>query len=238
MASLKEIVALRLKQLKVGAVEAATGAGIERTFIRDIVEGKKKSVRADKMEALARALFLDPAALARGELLAVDPDDTDADELPSQRRSKAGQSGDVLNLAIQSGAGGGGALSVEFSDDGELSDPAMGNGFWSFPDVVKAGWRNMPKVYAMPVTGDSMEPTLAQGSTVFVDTSHTHPNPEDIYAIDVGDGLVVKRLKLVPRTDKILVISDNKDRYGKPDELRREDVRVYGRVVAWFQWRG
>ncbi|NTS31303.1 hypothetical protein HQ945_08545 [Phyllobacterium sp. BT25] len=69
---LKTIVVNRLEQLGVGAVEAATAAGIERTFIRDIVDGKKKSVRADKMGALARALKLNPEALMQGELLADD----------------------------------------------------------------------------------------------------------------------------------------------------------------------
>ena len=53
---------------------------------------------------------------------------------------------------------------------------------------------------------------------------------------DYGDGLTIKRLQLVPRTDKIRVMSDNA-RYTDY-ELRREEVRVYGRVVAWFQWRG
>jgi phage repressor protein C with HTH and peptisase S24 domain len=47
---------------------------------------------------------------------------------------------------------------------------------------------------------------------------------------------MVKRLKLVPRSDKIEVISDN-ERYGR-DELLREDVKIWGRVVGWFQWRG
>lgn len=42
MLTLKEIVELRLGELGLGAVEAATAAGIERTYIRDIVEGKKK----------------------------------------------------------------------------------------------------------------------------------------------------------------------------------------------------
>lgn len=69
---LKKIVVERLSQLKIGAVEAATAAGIERTFIRDIVEGKKKSVRADKLALLANALKLDAAALAAGQLLASD----------------------------------------------------------------------------------------------------------------------------------------------------------------------
>lgn len=120
------------------------------------------------------------------------------------------------------------------------SAPYLGNvgvnGFWSFPDVVKAGWRNMPNVYSVPVTGDSMEPTLTSGSYVFIDMTHTVPQPEDIYACDFGDGLSIKRLQLVPRSEKIKVISDN-TRYATY-ELRRDEVRVYGRVVAWFQWRG
>lgn len=143
--------------------------------------------------------------------------------------------GDIPNLNIHAGMGPGGLLSVTTNQDGEVySDQS--DGFWSFPDAVKAGWRNRPHVYAMPVTGDSMEPTLLNGSFVFVDTTHKVPSPEDIYALDYGDGLMIKRLKMVPRSDKILVMSDN-ERYGT-DELLREDVQVYGRVVAWFQWRG
>lgn len=90
-------------------------------------------------------------------------------------------------------------------------------------------------VYAWEVKGDSMEPTLRGGSVVFVDTLETSPPPDDIYAIDYGGGLMVKRLKLQPKTNNMIVISDN-ERYG-PDTLRRDDVRIYGRVVGWFQWR-
>ncbi|MCO5072071.1 MAG: hypothetical protein M9944_12775 [Rhizobiaceae bacterium] len=143
--------------------------------------------------------------------------------------------GDIANLAIRGGLGLGSREGVETFDGGEIYSDHV-NGFWSFPDVVKAGWRNMPQVYSIPVTGDSMEPTLTSGSYVFIDMTHVVPTPEDIYACDYGDGLTIKRLQMIPRSDKIMVMSDN-DRYANY-ELRREDVRVYGRVVAWFQWRG
>ncbi|WP_292463554.1 S24 family peptidase [Mesorhizobium sp.] len=61
---LQKIVARRLVELGLGPVEAATKYGLERTYIRDIVEGKKKSVRTDKIELLARALQLDPGDLS------------------------------------------------------------------------------------------------------------------------------------------------------------------------------
>ncbi|MVA98872.1 hypothetical protein GN330_16615 [Nitratireductor sp. CAU 1489] len=158
----------------------------------------------------------------------------------SELGAKAGRSsrppaGDVASLAIRGGAGIGSPEGVLSHDNGEVYADHI-NGFWSFPEPVKAGWRNMPQVYSLPVTGDSMEPTLASGSYVFVDMTHTVPQPEDIYACDFGDGLSIKRLQLVPRTDKIKVMSDN-ERYDD-HELRRDEVRVYGRVVAWFQWRG
>lgn len=60
---LQNLVVRRLKELDLGPVEAATKAGLERTYIRDIVEGKKSSIRSNKIDDLARALKLDPSEL-------------------------------------------------------------------------------------------------------------------------------------------------------------------------------
>ena len=194
-----------------------------------------------RIETGDRGLSLESAVkIARA--LGVEPEDITDEFAPEdleRAKSLSAQGGkkrgDIPNFTIHAGMGPGGALSVLANDSGEVYSD-FSDGFWTFPDAVKSGWRNMSKIYAMPVTGDSMEPTLPGGSFAFVDTSHTVPAPEDIYALDYGDGLVIKRVKLVPRTDKVLIISDNV-RYGQ-DELLREEVRVYGRVVAWFQWRG
>jgi transcriptional regulator with XRE-family HTH domain len=202
--------------------------GISPGYLSRIEKGDR-GLSIENVVKAARALGVEPVELT---------DDFAAEDLEkvgSMPLSAGKSRGDVPNLQIHAGMGPGGLLSVTKNDAGEIySDQA--DGFWSFPEAVKAGWRHMPQVYSMPVTGDSMEPTLPSGSFVFVDTSHTVPSPEDIYALDYGDGLMIKRVKMVPRSDKILIISDN-ERYGT-DELLREDVRVYGRVVAWFQWRG
>lgn len=60
---LAEIATVRLQQIGKGPVEAAVEAGLERTFIRDLIEGRKASVRTDKLADLARALRLDAHAL-------------------------------------------------------------------------------------------------------------------------------------------------------------------------------
>lgn len=152
----------------------------------------------------------------------------------SGKRS-GGETVRIPDLAIFGGLGGGGMLEVMADDSGALLDPDQLRGYWSFPDYMVAAFRNLRHIYAWEVRGDSMEPTLAGGSVVFVDMSQDRLPPDDIYAIDYGDGLMVKRLKLIPRSDKVAVISDN-ERYGT-DELLRDEVRVYGRIVGWFQWR-
>ena len=88
MLTLKEIVVKRLEELNMGPIAAAIAGGIERTFIRDIMEWKKRSVRSDKLVGLARALHLDAAALARNEMVRVDGDKL-IDERPGQPPKRA-----------------------------------------------------------------------------------------------------------------------------------------------------
>lgn len=214
--------------------------GISTSFLSRIEKGGDakdgRGLSLENAARIARALATEIEEISN---------DFGADDIAAASRldfaPRPNASGDVANLNIRGGLGLGsvedafGDVGDHFGDRPTIYTDHV-NGFWSFPDAVKAGWRNMPQVYSIPVTGDSMEPTLSSGSYVFVDMTHTDPTPEDIYACDYGDGLAIKRLQKIPRTDRIKVMSDN-DRYDDY-ELRREDVRVYGRVVAWFQWRG
>jgi transcriptional regulator with XRE-family HTH domain len=142
----------------------------------------------------------------------------------------------VPDLRIFGGLGGGGALTIVAGDEGTPVDPEQLRGYWTFPEYMVRAFRSLDGIYAWEVRGDSMEPTLPGGSVVFVDTSQSTLPPDDIYAIDYGDGLMVKRLKLVPRTELVTVISDNGN--YSTDDLKREHVQVFGRIIGWFQWRG
>jgi phage repressor protein C with HTH and peptisase S24 domain len=143
----------------------------------------------------------------------------------------------IPDLNLFGSLGGGGLLEVISSTDSGLpTDPEQLRGYWTFPEYLVRGFKNTKGIYAWEVRGDSMEPTLSGGSVVFVDTAQNTLPPDDIYALDAGDGLVVKRLKLVPRSAHVDIISDNKERYPI-DRLNRGEVRVYGRIVGWFQWR-
>lgn len=166
------------------------------------------------------------------EILSVDESELGGPVRSAQM--KVGDGAQITLFDIRAGMGGGGLLEVETYEDGRPHESSVA-GYFGLPGVVSAGLRQPEKVHALPVTGDSMEPTLLGGSYVFVDTTHTNPSPADIYAIDYGDGLLVKRVELIPQSSKVLIISDN-ERYSDY-EMERETVHVYGRVIAWFQWR-
>ncbi|MDR5655488.1 XRE family transcriptional regulator [Ruixingdingia sedimenti] len=84
----------------------------------------------------------------------------------------------------------------------------------------------------LPAQGDSMEPTIMNGSPMLVDTSKTEIQNGYIYVIAVENDLLVKRVRR--RLDgKIDLISDN-PAYG-PETLDAADLqqlRVIGRVYA------
>lgn len=220
MDSVRKRIARVIKERGLTYKEVSTELGRNHAYVQQFIE---RNVPAKLPEE---------TRLRLSELLDIPEAELGA---PAPRSSKPHLAGDVANLAIRGGLGIGSVEEVSRNDAGEIYAEHV-NGFWSFPDAVKAGWRNMPHVYSMPVTGDSMEPTLTSGSYVFIDMSHTIPSPPDLYAIDYGDGVMVKRVQMVPRSERIKIMSDN-DRYDD-HELRKDEVRVYGRVVAWFQWRG
>lgn len=105
---------------------------------------------------------------------------------------------------------------------------------WSLPPDFPR-WSKHAALRAIPVSDDSMEPTLPRGAVVFVDTKQTSPSTADLYAVDFGDGLTVKWIEMVPRRKVARIVSDN-SRYAV-HEVPPGDLAIHGRVVAWFQWR-
>lgn len=97
--------------------------------------------------------------------------------------------------------------------------------------LVELGVRTDAAVI-LPAQGDSMEPTIMNGSPMLVDTSKTEIQNGFIYVIAVGNDLLVKRVRR--RIDGLVdLISDN--RVYEPETLSADalrDVRVVGRVYA------
>jgi len=82
---------------------------------------------------------------------------------------------------------------------------------------------------AIHVDGESMEPTLQNGSIVFVDRTQTDIKKEGIYIASTTAGLFIKRVR--QRADGMIeLISDN--RTYSPEILSNEEVTIVGKVVG------
>ncbi|AYM13093.1 helix-turn-helix transcriptional regulator [Agrobacterium tumefaciens] len=175
MSTLQKIAIERLKELDLGPVEAAVKAGIERTFLRDLVDGKKSAVTLKKMPDLAKALRLDADALIRGEVVRL----TDDEEPVAQTITKPNASfppryqkfdGDgYIPLLGQSIGGPNGRFILNGSEVGRLFVPPMLEG--------------VEGAYAVRVYGTSMEPRFKAGETVWI-------NPNE--PVRAGDDVIVQ----------------------------------------------
>lgn len=218
------------KARRITLEDLADSAGISTTHLSRMETGER-GLSLEYAVRIARALSCEVVDLTS---------EFSEDDIEAARRlelpEKSAAAGDIANLNIHAGMGNGGLLSIDGAESGFVPSHYT-EGYWTFPDPVKERFRHINKTHALPVLGDSMSPTLRDGAIVFVDTTHTVPSPPDIYVVDYGDGLMVKRVELIPRSEKVRIISDNSQHYPSY-ELSREDVRVFGRVVASFQWRG
>lgn len=87
------------------------------------------------------------------------------------------------------------------------------------------------KIDAINVCGDSMEPTLQDGSIVFIDraTRETNISKDGIYVASTTAGLFIKRIR--QRADGMVeLISDN--RAYSPEIMFVDEVKIIGRVVG------
>ncbi|MEO1954924.1 MAG: LexA family transcriptional regulator [Campylobacterales bacterium] len=82
---------------------------------------------------------------------------------------------------------------------------------------------------AIHVDGESMEPTLQNGSIVFVDRTQTDIKKDGIYIASTTAGLFIKRVR--QRADGMIeLISDN--RTYSPEILSNEEVSIVGKVIG------
>ncbi len=82
---------------------------------------------------------------------------------------------------------------------------------------------------AINVDGESMEPTLQDGSIVFIDREQTNINKDGIFVASTTAGLFIKRIR--QRADGMIeLISDNKA-YSS-EIITPNEVKILGRVIG------
>lgn len=208
----------RIKQLGLNPGRLAELAGVNRSFIYDILRGRSENPTLERLAKIAAVLKVEPSWLTSGlgEIEGPPPnlDDPTMTYVP------------VPFVAIRASMGGGAQIEEETLEPGQ---PFTFQQSWIQRDLRASPER----LRLLRVEGDSMMPTLMDSDVVLVDTGKRAPTPPGIFVLHDGFGLVAKRLEHIPMSDppRVRVISDN-ERYS-PYECTAEEINIVGRV-RWF----
>ncbi|MCA3413222.1 MAG: helix-turn-helix transcriptional regulator [Roseomonas sp.] len=107
---------------------------------------------------------------------------------------------------------------------------------WMFPDaVIRHELRaRSANLRIITIDGDSMEPLLASGDRVLVDTAQRVPAPPGIFVIWDGLGIVAKRIEHIPTAEPSRIVIKSVNPLYNDYERPTEDVNIIGRVI----WAG
>ena len=144
----------RCKQFGMNAAQVAELAGLNRTFVYDIMRGKSANPNIEKLDRLVAAIKVERNWLlyGMGDVEGEPPIVEDPDEIFV-----------AVPLANVRPSMGGGAI-VD-------AEPAVGRPYHFQKSWIKNGLRANPAdLRIMHVEGDSMMPTLNDGEIVLVDT--------------------------------------------------------------------
>ncbi|MDM5272388.1 LexA family transcriptional regulator [Sulfurovum sp. zt1-1] len=120
---------------------------------------------------------------------------------------------------IRASAGGGAEVFDENYETITIDEKVMRN-------MVGFGNTDLEAIH---VDGESMEPTLQDGSIVFVDRAQNNINKDGIFIASTTAGLFIKRIR--QRADGMVeLISDNKN--YSPEVLAPDEVSIVGKVVG------
>jgi phage repressor protein C with HTH and peptisase S24 domain len=208
----------RSQQLGISPAHVAEMAGVNRSFVYDILRGRSTRPGIDKLGEVARVLKVERDWLIHGigEVEGAVPFIENPDEafVP-------------IAFAGPRPSMGGGTVVEEAQD-------VPGRAYHFRRSWIKGTLKASPsQLRIMHVEGDSMAPTLLDGDTVLVDMTRRAPNPPGIFVLDDGLGLVAKRLEHVPNSDPpaVRIISDNP--VYSPYERSGEEIKIVGRI-RWF----
>jgi len=176
MDRLKKIIQERLEELDLGPVEAAVKVGLERGFIRDLLVGRKKTFRQDKIPLLAKALDLDEKSLLLGE--SVPRNQIRQYQFDNLAASPADFEVNWTNVPLISSVSAGQAFFQEGIDD-----------FSDFPTIAAY---DLPKGYwiALRVDGLSMNRISPPDSIILVNMADKELIPNACYIIMDEEGQV------------------------------------------------
>ncbi|RBO54189.1 transcriptional regulator [Rhodovulum sp. BSW8] len=208
----------RANQLGISPAHVAEMAGVNRSFVYDILRGRSARPSIDRLAEVARVLKVDRDWLIHG---------IGEVEGPSPFIENPDETFVSIAHASPRPSMGGGAVVEDHGDSAERA-------YHFRRSWIRNSLKATPsQLRIMHVEGDSMAPTLLDGDTVLVDMTRRAPNPPGIFVLDDGMGLVAKRLEHIANSDPptVRVISDNK--HYPEYERTADEIHIVGRI-RWF----
>ena len=217
MYTMAERLKARSRQIGTNAREVADRAGVNRSFVYDIMRGRSENPNLEKLDKVASALRVERTWLLHG-VGHVEGDSPIIDD-PSEAFVV------IPSVHVAASMGGGSLV----ADDVEAGEPYHFQRAW----IARHLRADPASLRIMHVEGDSMMPTLHTGDVVLVDLARRKPTPPGIFVLFDGMGLVAKRLEHIPNHDppKVRVISDNT--FYSVYERTAEEINIVGRI-RWF----
>jgi phage repressor protein C with HTH and peptisase S24 domain len=96
-------------------------------------------------------------------------------------------------------------------------------------DWLAANGYKANKLYALKVSGSSMEPGLHDGDLVVINSADTSPKDGDVFVVNYEGEVVIKRMKR--DAGQWFLSSDNANKTRYPDKLCDEHAQLIGRVI-------
>ncbi len=208
----------RADQLGITPAHVAEMAGVNRSFVYDILRGRSTKPSVEKLSNVAAVLKVDRDWLIHGigDVEGTPPFIDNPDEAFV-----------AIEFANARPSMGGGAVV-------DASEETARRAYHFRRSWIRQSLKASPsQLRIMHVEGDSMAPTLLDGDTVLVDMTRRSPIPPGIFVLDDGMGLVAKRLEHIPNSEPpaVRVISDNG--FYSPYERTADEIHIVGRI-RWF----
>ena len=207
----------RIRQLGMSVADVARAAGVNRSFVYDILRGRSQVPNLEKLTRIAQVVKVDLEWLLSGKGR-VEGDDPINEDYQNDFVA-------IQYASARPSMGGGAIVEDEHS---------VGRDFHFRRSWIRDRLKAAPSMMrVMGVKGDSMTPTLQDGDVVLVDMNQRSPVPPGVFVLHDGMGLVAKRLEYVPMSEpsRVRIISDNQQ--YSTYECTSEEVNIVGRV-RWY----